>query len=140
MATGLVSSLGHLSTYVSSAEFDRYSRTKLSILSPNVYGKACKSHLVESQNDDGDQPQTRILNRKLNRYPPQDYKDYQSLYRPPCFDVACAVDESYLLMCRDFVASVVANHLPLVEQLHSMLYRYPAEKLILIENSTDSYR
>lgn len=43
-------------------------------------------------------------------------------------------------MCRDFVASVVANHLPLVEQLHSMLYRYPAEKLILIENSTDSYR
>ncbi|KAK4010325.1 hypothetical protein OUZ56_019469 [Daphnia magna] len=106
----------------------------LLVIFPHMFHQ---QNLTKSQNDDGDQPQTRILNRKLNRYPPQDYKDYQSLYRPPCFDVACAVDESYPI---DFVASVVANHLPLVEQLHSMLYRYPAEKLILIENSTDSYR
>jgi hypothetical protein len=35
---------------------------------------------------------------------------------------------------------VVANNLALMEQLHSMLYRYPAEKLILLENATDSYR
>ena len=41
---------------------------------------------------------------------------------------------------RDFVSSVVTDNLPLMEQLHSMLYRYPAEKLILLENATDSYR
>ncbi|KAI9559268.1 hypothetical protein GHT06_016057 [Daphnia sinensis] len=106
----------------------------LLVIFPHMFHQ---QNLTENQNDEGDQPQTRILNRKPNRFPPKDYKDFQSLYRPPCFDVACAVDESYPI---DFVASVVANHLPLVEQLHSILYRYPAEKLILLENATDSYR
>ncbi|XP_046638489.1 uncharacterized protein LOC124316532 isoform X1 [Daphnia pulicaria] len=86
---------------------------------------------------EGDEMQTRILNRKPNRYPSKINKEYQSLYRPPCFDVACPVDDSYPI---DFVSSMVANNLALIEQLHSMLYRYPAEKLILLENATDSYR
>lgn len=41
---------------------------------------------------------------------------------------------------REYVESIVAKHLPAVEQMHSTLYLHSAEKLILMENVTDAYR
>lgn len=41
---------------------------------------------------------------------------------------------------RDLVSSVVMKHLPMMEQMHSLLYSHPVDQLILLENVTDSYR
>ena len=63
------------------------------------YLKKAPNHLAEegpiTSDSEGEEMQTRILNRKPNRYLNKGYKQSQSLYRPPCFDVACPVDDSY---------------------------------------------
>ena len=63
------------------------------------YLKKAVNHLAEevpiTSDSEGEEMQTRILNRKPNRYLNKGYKQSQSLYRPPCFDVACPVDDSY---------------------------------------------
>ena len=43
-------------------------------------------------------------------------------------------------MARDLVSSVVTKHLPMVEQMHSLLYSRTIDQLVLLENVTDSYR